>query len=73
VTNPEVWRELDFSLWGGPREKLNQPAVFAAGFVTGSHGLSRVFAGAGPYYDDPPTLEYQAAKRPLFWGKTSSR
>lgn len=56
-------RDLDFSLWGGPAERLNQPAVFAAGFVNGPTGLARLAADAVAYRDDPPALEYAAADR----------
>jgi spermidine synthase len=52
---------LDFRHWGGPQRTLADPEVFLGGFLAGPPGLAALAAGAPPFREDRPELEYDAA------------
>jgi spermidine synthase len=60
--------DLEYRYWGGPANALHRPEVLLAGLLCGSRGLSRLAAGAPPYTDDRPVLEYEASRTELGGG-----
>ena len=61
-SNPQVYRDLAVSYWGGPDHFLHHPRVFLAGFLMGPNGLAKLAAGAPLYRDDRPVLDYAAGQ-----------
>lgn len=55
--------DLEYFYWGGYRNSLNIPEVFAAGFLCGKEGLKGLTKGASVYNDDKPVLEYEVSKK----------
>lgn len=64
-----VSRDLQYCYWGGYKNWLNNPEVFAAGFLLGPMNLKKITKDAFIYYDDPPVLEYFVAKKQKYYGK----
>ncbi len=58
-----IGKDLRYAYWGGPAHWLNRREVFLANFLCGPETLARLTAGAEVYRDDPPRLEYLAAKK----------
>ena len=61
-SNPQVYRDLAVSYWGGPDHFLHHPRVFLSGFLIGPNGLAELAAGAPLYRDDRPVLDYAAGQ-----------
>ncbi len=59
--NTLVSKDLTYYYWGGPKNSLNNPDVFAAGFLSGPKSLFRLTTDAQTYTDDKPLLEYATA------------
>lgn len=59
--NKDIYYDLKFKYWGGPRHVLNDWQVFAGGFLCGPETLERISKDSKIYRNDPPTLEYEAA------------
>jgi tetratricopeptide (TPR) repeat protein len=62
-SNEVISKDLSYAYWGGPAHWLNRREVFLAGFLCGPEALARLTVGAEVYRDDPPRLEYLAAKK----------
>ena len=58
-----IHNDLEYFYWGGYRNSLNIPEVFAAGFLCGKEGLQGLTEGASVYNDDKPVLEYAVSKK----------
>jgi spermidine synthase len=58
-----ISKDLEYAYWGGPAHWLNRREVFLSSFLCGPEALARLTAGAEVYRDDPPRLEYLAAKK----------
>ncbi len=59
----EVHDDLSYYYWGGNKNRLYIPEVFAAGFLCGKRGLQGLTEGAMVYTDDKPVLEYEVSKK----------
>lgn len=57
----DIYYDLEFKYWGGPRHHLNDWQVFAGGFMFGPETLKRISEKGKIYRNDPPALEYEAA------------
>ncbi len=55
--------DLQYYYWGGYKNRLYFPEVFAAGFLCGKRGLLGLTEGAVVYTDDKPVLEYEVSKK----------
>ena len=58
-----IGKDLRYAHWGGPSHWLNRREVFLASFLCGPDALAKLTVGAEVYRDDPPRLEYLAAKK----------
>ena len=54
-------KDLRYSQWGGERHWLRRPGALLGGFLCGPEELAALGAGAEPFVDDIPALEYAAA------------
>ena len=54
--------DLAYAHWGGAEQALHHREVFLAGFLLGPAELAAFAAGAEPYSEDPPELEYALAR-----------
>lgn len=57
--DPAVRADLDYAHWGGPEMAVSRPSTMLGAFLIGPHGLRALAAGAAPYRDDHPALEYE--------------
>jgi spermidine synthase len=62
-----VHRDLEFAYWDGPKNWLNRPEVFLAGFLCGPQSLDRLTVKSPVYSDDLPVLEYATASYQRKW------
>lgn len=62
-SNEAISKDLSYAYWGGPAHWLNRRAVFLAGFLCGPEALAMLTGGSEVYRDDPPRLEYLAARK----------
>ena len=62
-SNEVIHKDLSYAYWGGPAHWLNRREVFLASFLCGPEALARLTGGAEVYRDNPPRLEYLAAKK----------
>jgi spermidine synthase len=61
-SDPKIHADLRYGYWGDRERWLNQPDVLLGGFLAGPRGLAALSAGAPPYRDDQPTLEYETSR-----------
>ncbi|KMQ50841.1 Spermidine synthase [Chitinispirillum alkaliphilum] len=62
LSDPELYDDLSFSYFGGPRQYVNNPYIFTAGFLCGPSTLAQFTENSPVFTDNNPRLEYFAAR-----------
>src|SRR5262249_35757514 len=62
-SSPAVARDFEQRFYGSEEFSLRRPEVFLGGCLCGPSGLAALAAGATPFRDDPPRLDYLASRQ----------